>query len=324
MTIRAAIIGYGNLGRGVAAAIAEQPDMELVGVFSRRASSLDTDARVYPADELAAHANEIDVAFLCLGSATDMPEQAAGYARLVTTVDSYDNHGQIPAHRAAMDEAARAGGHMALISTGWDPGLFSVARVSSEALFSDSVVNTFWGPGISQGHSDALRRIDGVKRAVQYTVPREDAVQAALEGRGDSITGQSAHLRRCVVVAEESDHERITEEIVTMADYFVGYEVTVEFVSEDEFERDHLGMPHGGRVITAGTLGEGDTANRATVEFSLNLESNPFFTAAVLGGCGGAAYRLAQQGRVGAVTVLEVAPYLLSPEPLDELISKRL
>ncbi|RRJ85795.1 diaminopimelate dehydrogenase [Gulosibacter macacae] len=314
--IRAAIVGYGNLGRSVERLVALQPDMELVGIFSRR-DALDTDAPVFPVANAADHAGEIDVLFLCLGSATDIPEQAAGFAKLFTTVDTYDNHKLIPSHRTEMDAAARDGGNVAMISTGWDPGLFSINRTLAEALFPSAEQHTFWGPGLSQGHSDAIRRIPGVIRGVQYTVPREEALAAARTG-GAEISGKDAHQRHGVVVADAADHDRIREAIVTMPDYFVGYETTVEFVSEDEFERDHQGMPHGGRVITSGDL----AGSRSTVEFSLELERNPDFTGAAMVAYGRAAARMRAEGRVGAVTVLEVAPYLLSPASLDELIAR--
>ena len=315
--IRTVIMGYGNLGRSAERILARQPDMELVGIFSRRAS-LDTPTPVFPVADLATHADGVDVALLCLGSATDIPAQAPALARLVTTVDTYDNHAHIPEHRARMDAAAREGGNVAVVSTGWDPGLFSLNRTLAAALFPEPQQNTFWGPGLSQGHSDAVRRIPGVRRAVQYTIPREDALAAARAGDGAGITGRQSHLRQCYVVANPADHARITEAIVTMPDYFVGYETRVEFISDDEFSREHAGMPHGGHVITSGALGD----SRATVEYSLELASNPDFTAAALVAYARAAARLAAEGRVGALTVLEIAPYLLSPTGLDELIRR--
>lgn len=317
MTIRTAIVGYGNLGKSVEKLVCQQPDMELVGIFSRR-ESLETETPVFPVADVAAHADGVDVLFLCLGSATDIPEQAADLARLVTTVDTYDNHTHIPDHRARMDAAARDGGNVAVVSTGWDPGLFSLNRTLARALFPAPDQNTFWGPGLSQGHSDAVRRIPGVKRAVQYTIPREDALAAARDGKAADITGKQAHLRQCYVVADEADHARITEAIETMPDYFVGYETRVQFISEEEFARDHAGMPHGGHVITSGDLG----GSRATVEYSLSLGSNPDFTAAAQVAYGRAAARLRAEGRTGAFTVLEIAPYLLSPTPLDELVQR--
>ncbi|WP_182353631.1 diaminopimelate dehydrogenase [Flaviflexus huanghaiensis] len=317
MTIRTAIVGYGNLGRGVESSILRQPDMELVGIFSRRAE-LDTDTPVYPVSDINSYKDEIDVLFLCLGSATDIPEQATAFAASFTTVDTYDTHSKIPAHYGAMDDAAVSGDNVAVVATGWDPGLFSFNRTLAASLFPQSQQNTFWGTGVSQGHSDALRRIDGVTRAVQYTIPREDAVNAARDGAGGDVTGHNAHLRQCWVVADESEHDRIREEIVTMPDYFAGYDVEVHFISEEEFTRDHQGLPHGGRVITTGELG----GTNATVEFSLTLGSNPHFTAAVQVAYGRAAYRLKESGLSGAFSVLEIPPYLLAPESLDELLAR--
>ena len=254
--------------------------------------------------------------FLCLGSATDIPEQAAGYARHFTTVDTDDNHQPLPRHRAEMDPAAREGGHVAMISTGWDPGLFSVNRVLGAALFPQPQQNTFWGKGLSQGHSDAVRRVPGVRRGVQYTIPSEEAIAEARAGRGAEITGASAHVRECYVVADEADHAAIT----TMPDYFAPYETTVHFISEEEFERDHQGMPYVREchVVTSGDLG----GSRSAVEFVLELESTPDSTAAAQVAYGRAAARPKALGEMGARTVPEVAPYLLSPTGLDELIRR--
>lgn len=317
MTIRTAIVGYGNLGRSVESSVLRQPDMELVGIFSRR-SELDTETPVYPVSDIDFYADRIDVLFLCLGSATDIPEQATGFASSFSTVDTYDNHKRIPAHYEAMDEAAENGGNVAIIATGWDPGLFSFNRTIALSIFPESQQNTFWGKGVSQGHSDALRRIDGVKRAVQYTIPRVDAIEAARSGSGADITGLNAHLRQCWIVADESEHERIREEIVTMPDYFVGYKVEVHFITDEEFSRDHQGLPHGGRVITSGDLG----GSTNTIEFSLELGSNPDFTGAVQVAYGRAAHRLKESGLSGAFSVLEVPPYLLAPESLEDLLAR--
>ncbi|MEW1979713.1 diaminopimelate dehydrogenase [Citricoccus sp. NPDC079358] len=316
-TIRAAIVGYGNLGKSVEKLLRAQPDMDLVGIFSRRAE-LDTDTPVFPAASAADHAQDIDVLFLCLGSATDIPEQAAGYARHFTTVDTYDNHQLVPDHYATMDAAAREGGHVAMISTGWDPGLFSLNRTLAAALFPDAQQNTFWGKGLSQGHSDAVRRVTGVRRGVQYTIPSEQAIAEAKAGRGAEISATSAHVRECYVVADEADHAAIREAITTMPGYFSPYDTTVHFISDEVFERDHQGMPHGGHVVTSGDLG----GSRSSVEFALELGSNPDFTAASQVAYGRAAARLQAEGKTGAFTVLEVAPYLLSPVALDELIRR--
>lgn len=317
MTIRTAIVGYGNLGRGVETNIKRQPDMELVGIFSRR-SELDTDTPVFPVADIDSYADQIDVLYLCLGSATDIPEQATALAAKFSTVDTYDNHKKVPAHYEAMDEAAFQGDNVAVISTGWDPGLFSINRTLASSIFPQSQQNSFWGKGVSQGHSDALRRIDGVKKAVQYTIPREDAIESAREGRGAEVTSHNAHLRQCWVVADEADQKRIENEIRTMPDYFVGYEVEVHFIAEDEFVRDHGGVPHGGHVITSGELG----GTHNTIEFTLALESNPDFTAAVQVAYGRAAYRLKEAGQAGAFSVIEIPPYLLAPESLEELLAR--
>ena len=314
--IRTAIIGYGNLGKSVEQVIAAQPDMELVGVFSRR-DKLDTDARVLPAAEVEQYTDEIDVLFVCLGSATDVPEQAPALAKLFTTVDTYDNHHEIPKHRVAMDGAAKEGGNIAMISTGWDPGFFSLNRVLGKAVLPGADQMTFWGPGLSQGHSDAVRRVPGVKKGVQYTQPREDAIAAVKRGEGAELKGNECHSRHCYIVAEEgADEAAIREAIVTMPDYFAPYETTVNFISDEEFDRDHQGMPHGGHVITRGQAG----TSQHVIEFGLQLERNPDFTAAMQVAYGRAAYRMKEAGEVGARTVLEVAPYLLSLESLDDLI----
>lgn len=313
--IRAAIAGYGNLGKSVEKLVKLQPDMELVGIFSRR-SSLDTETPVFAPSQAEQHTEDIDLLFLCLGSATDIPEQATNWARLFTTVDTYDNHAEILGHKQRMDAAAKEGGTVALVASGWDPGFFSINRTMASALFPHPQQNTFWGKGASQGHSDAVRRIPGVKRAVQYTIPSQDALESARRGEGADITATTAHTRHVVAVADEADQERIREQIVTMPNYFAPYETTVEFISEDEFNANHLGLPHGGRVITTGDLG----GSQSTVEYSLQLEMNPDFTAASQVAYGRAAARLHAAGERGAFTVLEVAPYLLSPTPLDELI----
>lgn len=317
MTINTAVVGFGNLGRSVAQLVQQQDDMELFGVFSRR-TELDTDIPVYPVDTIEEYADQLDVLFLCLGSATDIPQQGTAFARKFTTVDTYDNHNDIPRHRADMDAAAREGGNVAVISTGWDPGFFSLNRTLGAAVFPEPQQTTFWGKGLSQGHSNAVRRVNGVKHGVQYTIPREEAIALAKHGRASEVNSKQAHLRQCFIVADEADQDRIRETIVTMPDYFVGYETEVHFISEDEFLRDHQGLPHGGRVITSGQLM--NTQN--SVEFSLELGSNPGFTAAVQVAYGRAAARLAADGQTGAYTVLEIAPYLLSPAPLDELIRR--
>lgn len=316
--IRAAILGYGNLGKSVEKVIAAQPDIDLVGVFSRR-DSLDTTAPVIPVAEIDKHVDEVDVLYLCLGSATDIPEQAADLAKLFNTVDTYDNHNEIPRHRAEMDAAAKESGHVAIISTGWDPGMFSLNRAYASAVVPEYDQHTFWGPGLSQGHSDALRRIEGVKKAVQYTIPAAEALDKARAGEGKDITGKNAHLRQCWIVAEEgADTAAIENTVRTMPDYFVGYEVEVNFIDDATFDAEHTGMPHGGHVVTAGKIGE----TNHLIEYTLKLDKNPDFTAGVMVAYGRAAHRMAQAGSAGAFTVLEVAPYLIHPLGLDELIAR--
>lgn len=315
--IRAGIVGYGNLGKSVEKIIGMQPDMELVGIFSRRAE-LDTDTPVFPVDEIGEHADKVDVLYLCLGSATDIPELAPQYAKFANTVDTYDNHRDVPRHREVMDAAAREAGNVALVSTGWDPGMFSLNRTLASAVLPGAQQHSFWGPGLSQGHSDAVRRVEGVKKGVQYTLPAESALELARKGEAGDLDGKSAHKRQCWIVADEADRERIEQEIRTMPDYFVGYEVEVNFIDDATFERDHQGMPHGGHVITTGDTG----GFNHTVEYILKLDRNPDFTGAVQVAYGRAAHRLKESGHSGAFTVLEVAPYLISPTPLDGLIAR--
>lgn len=322
-TIRAAIVGYGNLGKSAERLIAAQPDMELAGIFSRR-ESLDTATPVFSYEEFATKAanKDFDVALLCVGSATDIPELATNFVAHAPTVDTYDNHRDIPRHRQAMDEAARAAGTVAIVSTGWDPGMFSLNRSMADAILPDNEQHTFWGPGLSQGHSDALRRIDGVKNAVQYTLPDESALEKARHLKAGDLSGKQAHQRQCWVVLDndtKDERDRVEEVIRTMPDYFVGYEVEVNFIDDATFIANHTGMPHGGHVITAAETEDG--VNH-TVEYVLKLGKNPDFTAAVQVAFARAAARLKQQGVTGAFTVLEVAPYLISPTPLEELIAR--
>ncbi|GAA2039028.1 diaminopimelate dehydrogenase [Yaniella flava] len=315
MTIKAAIVGYGNLGQAVEHLINAFDDFELFGIFSRR-DTLDTDAAIYPVADAARYKDEIDVLFLCVGSATDIPEQAAGFAEHFTTVDTYDNHSKVATHYAEMDEVARANDNVSVISTGWDPGLFSMNRVLGLSLFPDPVQNTFWGKGLSQGHSDAVRQVSGVQRGVQYTIPAQSAIDQARAGNGQGLSKTASHERIVYIVADESEQDRIRDEIVTMPDYFEPYDTTVHFVSDEEFERNHQGAPHGGYVITTSEL----QGHNASVEFSLKLESNPNFTAAAMVAFGRAAARLQQQGNSGAYTVLEVPPYLLSQQSHQEMM----
>lgn len=315
MTIKAGIVGYGNLGQAVEYLIGKLDDFELFGIFSRR-ETLDTDAAVYPVADAHKYKDDIDVLFLCVGSATDIPEQAAGFAEHFTTVDTYDNHSKVAEHYAAMDKAAKANDNVAVVSTGWDPGLFSMNRVLGLALFPEPIQNTFWGKGLSQGHSDAVRHVTGVKRGVQYTIPAQDAIDQARAGNGQGLSKTTSHERIVYIVADPADHDQIREDITTMPDYFEPYDTTVHFVSDEEFDRDHQGAPHGGYVITTGEL----QGHNASVEFSLALESNPNFTAAAMVAFGRAAARLKAQGNSGAYTVLEVPLYLLSQQSLQEMM----
>lgn len=323
--MKIAIFGYGNLGRGVEAAIKYNPDMELVGVFTRRPpESVKTvsGARVLHADELASMKDEIDVLILCGGSATDLPEMTPALARDFNLIDSFDTHAAIPTHFERTDRAAREGGRLALISAGWDPGLFSIARVYASSVLPEGKDYTFWGRGISQGHSDAIRRIPGVVDARQYTVPVPEAIGAVRGGECPTLTTREKHKRDCYVVAEDgADKALIEEQIKTMPNYFADYDTSVTFVSLEELRKNHAGMPHGGSVIRNGISGKG---NRHTVEFSLKLDSNPEFTGSVLVAYARAVHRMARSGRVGCISVLDVAPADLSPMSRDELMAHML
>lgn len=318
---RIGIVGYGNLGRGVEQSISVNPDLELVGIFSRRdpaaVKPIDPSARAYRLEDLDAHADEIDVLVLCGGSKSDLPVQTPELAERFTVVDSFDTHARIPEHFAAVDAAARAGGNIAIISTGWDPGLFSIARLYGEAVLPDSSSYTFWGRGLSQGHSDALRRIPGVDGAVQYTIPSEDAMARARSGERPELTTREQHTRECFVVLEDgADEAEIREAIVTMPDYFEPYDTTVTFITAEELARDHAGMPHGGFVIRSGESSPGVSHS---IEYRLQLDSNPEFTASVLTAYARAAARLATAGRTGCLTPFDIAPGLLSPKSAEEL-----
>ncbi len=323
--MKVAIFGYGNLGRGVEAAIKYNPDMELVGVFTRRSpESVRTvsGVKVFSADELAGMKDEIDVLLLCGGSATDLPEMTPDLARDFNLIDSFDTHAAIPRHFENTDRAAREGGKLALISAGWDPGLFSIARVYSSSVIPEGTNYTFWGRGISQGHSDAIRRIPGVVDARQYTVPVPEALSAVRGGECPELTTREKHKRECYVVVEDgADKAAIEEQIKTMPNYFADYDTCVTFVSLEELRRDHAGMPHGGSVIRNGVSGEG---NCHTIEFSLKLDSNPEFTGSVLVAYARAVYRMAKSGRVGCISVFDVAPADLSPMSRDELLAHML
>ena len=320
--MKIAIYGYGNLGRGVEAAVMQSPDMTLFGIFTRRdpkSVKTLTDVKVYSADTIYNYKDEIDVVIICGGSATDLPGMTPELARTFSVVDSFDTHARIPEHFAATDAAAREGGNVALISSGWDPGLFSIARLYSSAVLPSGVDYTFWGKGISQGHSDAIRRVEGVVDARQYTVPREEALELVRSGRMPALTTGDKHTRLCYVVAEEgADLDRIADEIKNMPNYFKDYETTVNFITLEELMRDHRGMPHGGSVIRCGRTGIAGE-NTHTVEFSLKLDSNPEFTGSMLVATARAVYKMHSRGEVGCKTLFDVAPKDLSMLSEEEL-----
>lgn len=319
--IKIGIVGYGNLGRGAEASIMQQPDMELVAVFTRRdpqsVQILNSNVKVLHIDEAPNYTDDIDVMLICGGSATDLPEQVPHFAKLFNTVDSYDTHAKIPEFFASVDKPAKESGKISIISVGWDPGMFSINRVLSEALLPQGETYTFWGKGLSQGHSDAVRRVDGVKNGVQYTIPSEAVIEQVRNGENPAVAKNDRHVRECYIVAEEgADKQKIEEEIKTMPNYFEPYDTTVHFISEEELKRDHSAMPHGGFVIRSGETGEG---SKQIVEYSLKLESNPEFTASVLTAYARAAYRLNKEGQSGAKTVYDVAPGYISPKTAEEL-----
>jgi diaminopimelate dehydrogenase len=326
--IRVGIIGYGNLGRGVESALQQNEDMELVGVFTRRDPSrvqVQTDGgKAYTMDQLVAMKNNIDVAILCGGSAKDLPEQTPELAKLFNVVDSYDTHANIPQHFAAVDASANEGNKVAIISVGWDPGMFSLNRLYAEAILPEGKEYTFWGKGVSQGHSDAIRRVEGVKNGKQYTIPIEKALEAVRGGSNPEFTTREKHLRECFVVAEEGvDTKRIEKEIKEMPNYFSDYDTIVHFITEEELEKDHAGIPHGGFVIRSGKTGF-KNENNHVIEYSLKLDSNPEFTASVLIAYARAAYRLNEEGQSGCKTVFDIAPGLLSPSSAEELRKRML
>lgn len=322
MTIRIGILGYGNLGRGIEYAIGQNDDMELVGVFTRRNPSTvktSSNVPVYSAKELTTMKDKIDVLMLCGGSATDLPEQTPLYAKDFNVVDSFDTHARIPEHFSNVDAAAKSGGKIAMISVGWDPGMFSLNRLYANAILRDGNDYTFWGKGVSQGHSDAIRRIPGVKDAKQYTIPVEAALEAVRACENPELTTRQKHTRECFVVAEDgADKAKIEQEIKTMPNYFADYDTTVHFISEDELKRDHAGIPHGGFVLRTGRTGK-DGEHNHVIEYNLKLDSNPEFTACVLTAYARAAYRMNQKGISGCKTVFDVAPADLSPLSPEEM-----
>ncbi|MBA6412155.1 diaminopimelate dehydrogenase [Parahaliea sp. F7430] len=319
--IRVAIAGYGNLGRGVEAALKQNPDMQLVGVFSRREPStvelLDSKVPVYPMADIEQYQDAVDVMILCGGSKSDLPEQGPYLAQFFNTVDSFDTHAKVNEHHAALDKAARQSGHLAMLSGGWDPGVFSLNRLFGESILPEGETYTFWGKGLSQGHSDAVRRVPGVKRGVQYTLPSEEAIARVRSGEQPTLSTREKHKRECfVVLKDDADAETVRNSIVTMPDYFADYDTTVNFIDEATFDKEHSSMPHGGFVIRSGLTGEG---NKQTIEYSLALGSNPEFTASVLVAYTRAVHRLASSGEVGARTVFDIAPGLLSPKDPAQL-----
>ena len=323
MSIRVGILGYGNLGKGVESAIAQNDDMELKAVFTRRnpesVSVRTAGVKVLQADELSHMQDELDVLILCGGSATDLPVQTPQYASMYNVVDSFDTHARIPEHFAAVDAAAKKAGKVSLISCGWDPGMFSLNRLYANCVLPEGKDYTFWGKGVSQGHSDAVRRIEGVKDCRQYTIPVEKAVEAVRSGSNPELTTREKHTRECFVVAEEgADLAKIENEIKTMPNYFSDYDTTVHFITEEEMKRDHSGLPHGGMVIRTGVTGM-EKEHKHVIEYSLKLDSNPEFTGSVIVAYARAVSRMNKEGKSGCKTVFDVAPAYLSPKSAEEL-----
>ena len=321
--IRIGIYGYGNLGRGVESAIRQSKDMELVAVFTRRDPATlkirTESAKVCHTDDTLKMKDEIDVMILCGGSATDLPIQTPELAKYFNVVDSFDTHARIPEHFANVDESAKASGKVALISVGWDPGMFSLNRLYAEAVLPEGKDYTFWGKGVSQGHSDAIRRVEGVLDGKQYTIPLDSALDAVRNGENPELTARQKHLRECFVVAKDgADKAKIEETIKTMPNYFADYDTIVHFISKEELDRDHSGIPHGGFVIRSGKTGfEGE--HKHIIEYSLKLDSNPEFTASVITAYARAAYRFNKEGACGCKTVLDVPPAYLSPNSAEDL-----
>ena len=323
MSIRIGILGYGNLGKGVELAVASAPDMELAAVFTRRdPASLQiktVGVPVVSVSEAADWKDKIDVMILCGGSATDLPVQTPEYAKLFNVVDSFDTHARIPEHFANVDAAAKAAGKVAVISCGWDPGMFSLARVYSNAILPDGNDYTFWGKGVSQGHSDAIRRVKGVKNAKQYTIPVESALEAVRSGQNPELTTRQKHTRECFVVLEDgADAAAVEKEIKEMPNYFSDYDTTVHFISEEELQRNHSGMAHGGFVFRSGKTGA-DKEHNHIIEYSLKLDSNPEFTTSVLVAVARAAFKMQGEGAKGCKTMLDIPPAYLSSQSPEEL-----
>ena len=328
MSIRIGIFGYGNLGRGIESAIRQNDDMELVAVFTRRDPStlkINTpSAAVVSASDVESYAGKIDVMVICGGSATDLPEQTPALAKSFNVIDSFDTHARIPEHFARVDASAKQGGHVAMISVGWDPGMFSLNRLLAASILPEGKDYTFWGKGVSQGHSDAIRRIEGVLDAKQYTIPVDSAIEAVRAGEYPELTTRQKHTRECFVVAAEgADLARIEREIKEMPNYFADYDTTVNFISMEELKRDHSGIPHGGVVIRSGRTGF-DSQNTNVIEYSLKLDSNPEFTASVIVAYARAVARFAAEGAVGCKTVFDVPPAYISSVPYESIIASML
>ena len=323
MSIKVGIVGYGNLGRGIECSIKQNADMELKAVFTRRnpdtVKILHKNVGVYHIDDILKFKNEIDVLILCGGSATDLPVQTPALAKNFTVIDSFDTHAKIPEHFENVDAAAKEGGNVAVISCGWDPGMFSLNRLYASAVLPCGADYTFWGKGVSQGHSDAIRRIDGVLDAKQYTIPVEAALDAVRSGETPEFTTRQKHIRECFVVADDgADKARIENEIKTMPNYFADYDTIVHFISLEELRRDHSGIPHGGFVIRSGKTGW-ENENTHVIEYSLKLDSNPEFTSSVIVACARAAIRMKNEGAVGCTTIFDIPPAYLSAKSPEEL-----
>jgi len=321
--MRIGIMGYGNLGKGIECAIKQNPDMELVAVFSRRDPStvkiLTEGVKVYHVDDAVKMKDKIDVLILCGGSATDLPVQTPEYAKYFNVVDSFDTHAKIPQHFANVDASAKENGNIAVISCGWDPGMFSLNRLYANCILPSGNDYTFWGKGVSQGHSDAIRRIEGVANAKQYTIPVDAALEKVRNGENPELTTRERHIRECFVVAKEgADTARIEKEIKEMPNYFADYDTIVHFITEEELARDHSGIPHGGFVIRSGKTGWNEE-NSHIIEYSLKLDSNPEFTASVIVACARAAYRMKQEGMIGCKSIFDIAPAYMSPLSGEEL-----
>ena len=323
MAIKIGILGYGNLGRGVECAIKQNPDMELAAVFTRRdpkqVSILTKTASVCHVSKASDWQDRIDVMILCGGSATDLPEQTPAYAKMFNVVDSFDTHAKIPQHFEQVDQAAAESGHIAVISVGWDPGMFSLSRLYANAILPAGNDYTFWGKGVSQGHSDAIRRIEGVADGKQYTIPSEKALESVRNGENPRLSVRDKHTRECFVVPKEgADLDKIAEEIKTMPNYFSDYDTTVHFITQEELDKNHSGIPHGGFVIRSGKTGWNEE-NSHVIEYGLKLDSNPEFTASVIVAYARAAFRMRSEGMTGCKTVFDIAPAYLSPQSGEEL-----